>query len=300
MQVLGQLVQTILKSSRYGIQTTHTGNAHYIAWEISIMHHPEWKRIGVCAVTETAMHCSGSMKMRTMTIALAMGLWLLGLSLTPSAMAVSLDFNISAPTSGTVAYGGSDGALTGTSIEVDNVVGLSTPANPNVTSICLSCVLNFTTGTLAGAGGPGGSNNGWWSFGSGGTITITGGVQLQGGTDIPSGATLLTGSFNSAFVQDLGLQGFRVTFGTFFDTKHPDLLSYYGLSTGTPFGGSFTLLFESPKPGVGGAFTSTSIFSGSVVNTVAIAAVPVPAAVFLFGSGLAGLCAMVRKQFRLV
>lgn len=229
--------------------------------------------------------------------AMGLGLWVMGLLVSPSAMAVSLDFNIGAPTSGTVSYAGDGGALVGSDIEVDNVVGLSTPANANVTALCLSCALNFDTGGLTNAGGPppSGSNNGWWSFGSGGTVTITGGVQLQGGTDIALGSTLLSGTFNSAFDQDLGLQGFKVTFGTFFDTKHPDLLSYYGLTPETPFQGAFTLLFASGNPGIGGAFTSTSVFSGNVVNSP----VPLPAAALLFGSGLVGLAGALRKKLGL-
>ena len=231
---------------------------------------------------------------------MGVGLWAMGLLIAPSAKAVSLDFNIGAPTSGTVSYDGSvGGALVGSNIEVDNVVGLSTPANANVTSLCLSCVLNFSTGGLTNAGGPGGTNSGWWSFGPGGSVSITGGVQLQAGTDIALATTLLNGTFNSAFVQDLGLQGFKVTFGTFFDTKHPDLLSYYGLTPGSPFEGAFTLLFASPNPGIGGAFTSTSVFSGNVVNTLGPAAVPLPAAALLFGSGLLGLAGALRKKFTL-
>jgi hypothetical protein len=222
-----------------------------------------------------------------------MGLWVMGLSISPSAMAVELDFNLSAPTSGTISYGGGGGALIGSNIEVDNVVGLSTPANANVTSVCLSCLLNFNSGTLTGSGP---QNGGWWSFGSGGTISITGGVQLQGGTDILSGSTLLTGSFNNAFVQDLGTQ-FKVTFGSFSDTKHTDLLSYYGLTPGTPFQGALTLLFAAPDNGAGTAFTSTSVFSGNVVN--APAAVPLPAAALLFGSGLIGLAGAMRRKLSL-
>lgn len=221
-------------------------------------------------------------------------LMLLGLAgfFSPSAMADELDFNISAPTSGTISYDGTGNGLIGADIEVDNVVGLDTPANANVTSLCVSCVLNFTSGSLSNAGGPppSGSNNGWWRFGSGGSITITGGVQLQGSADIPVGTTLMSGTFNDAFVQDLGTQ-FRVTFGSFSDTKHADLLSYYGLTPG-PFSGALTLLFGSVNGGVGSAFTSTSVFSGNVVNTPSpVAPVPVPAAIWLFGSGLAGLVA---------
>ena len=234
-----------------------------------------------------------NMSVKGMISAMAMGFWLTGLSVSPSAMAVELDFNISAPTSGTISYGGGSGALIGSSIEVDNVVGLSTPANANVTSICVSCVLNFTSGAETTAGGPTGPNNGWWSFGSGGTITITGGVQLQSGTDISLGSTLLTGSFTSAFVQDLGGQGFKVTFGSFSDTKNADLLSYYGLTPGTPFQGALTLLFGSTNGGIGSAFTSTSVFSGNVVNAPAV---PVPAAVWLFGSGAAALVGLAKRR----
>lgn len=231
-----------------------------------------------------------------MCLALMLGAVLTGF-FSPSAMAVELDFNISAPTSGTISYNGSGGGLIGTDIEVDNVVGLFTPANANVTSLCVSCVLNFTSGSLSNAGGPppSGNNNGWWSFGSGGSISITGGVQLQGSTDIPVGTTLMSGTFNNAFVQDLGTQ-FRVTFGSFSDTKHADLLSYYGLTPG-PFSGALTLLFGSVNGGVGSAFTSTSVFSGNVVNAPSpVEPVPVPAAVWLFGSGLASLIPMIRRQ----
>src|SRR4249920_1180442 len=223
------------------------------------------------------------MSNRASIAAMAMGLWVMGLLVAPAAMAVELDFNISAPTSGTISYGGGGGALIGSNIEVDNVVGLSTPANANVTSVCISCLLNFNSGALTGSGP---QNGGWWSFGLGGTISITGGVQLQGGTDISLGSTLLTGSFNNAFVQDLGSQ-FKVTFGSFSDTKNADLLSYYGLTPGTPFQGALTLLFAATDNGVGSAFTSTSVFSGNVVNSPA--PVPLPASAWLFGSALAGL-----------
>ena len=233
------------------------------------------------------------MKARIMIAAMAIGLWVTGLHVAPVAMAVELDFNISAPTSGTISYGGGGGALIGSNIEVDNVVGLSTPANANVTSVCFSCLLNFNSGTLTGSGP---QNGGWWSFGSGGTISITGGVQLQGGTDILPGSTLLTGSFNNAFVQDLGSQ-FKVTFGSFSDTKNADLLSYYGLTPGTPFQGALTLLFAAPDNGAGSAFTSTSVFSGNVVN--APAPVPLPAAACLFGSALVGLAGALRKKLSL-
>ena len=45
--------------------------------------------------------------------AAAIGLWVTGFFVAPAAMAVELDFNLSAPTSGTISYGGGGGALFG-------------------------------------------------------------------------------------------------------------------------------------------------------------------------------------------
>ena len=212
---------------------------------------------------------------------MALSLWLTGLSITPSAMAVSLNFDMFAPTPGLISSAGGGAPLVGTNIQVDAVVGESTPANAGVPGTCLSCMLNFTTGGLISSG------SGSWSFGPGGTVTITGGVDLPSAPDIALGSTLLTGSFNSATVVDLGFQNFMISFGTFFDTKHPDLLDFYGLAQGTPFEGAFSLTFNSLNPSPTGAFTSTSILNGNVVNAV----VPLPAAGLLFGSGIAGLLA---------
>ena len=233
------------------------------------------------------------MKARFGIVTMAIALWGVGFFVAPAAMAVEIDFNISAPTSGSISYDGTPtGALVGSNIGVSSVAGLSTPANSNVAETCVSCVLNFSSGAFTSAGGPNVNNNGWWKFGSSGSITITGGVTLPGGTDIPADSPLLTGSFINATVQDLGLQGFKVTFGTFTDTKNDTLLSYFGLTPGTPFQGALTLLFAAPDNGVGSAFTSTSVFSGNVVNAV----VPVPAAALLFGSGLLGLAGAFLKK----
>jgi hypothetical protein len=221
------------------------------------------------------------MKTMIMISVMALGLWAIGLVASPSAMAVSLNFDMFAPTPGSISSAGGGAPLVGTNIQVDAVVGDSTPANAGVPGSCLSCMLNFTTGGLTSSGG------GSWNFGSGGTVTITGGVDLPSAPDIALGSTLLTGSFNSATVVDLGFQNFMISFGTFFDTKHPDLLAFYGLAPGTPFEGAFSLTFNSLNPSPTGAFASTSILNGNVVNAV----VPLPAAVLLFGSGLAGLLA---------
>ena len=86
------------------------------------------------------------MKTRVLIVAMVMGLWVMGVLVSPFAMAVELDFNISAPTSGTISYGGSGGALVGSNIEVDNVAGLSTPANANVTAALSELRIEFQHG----------------------------------------------------------------------------------------------------------------------------------------------------------
>jgi len=221
------------------------------------------------------------MKPIVMVSVMALGLLAMELFGSPSAMAVSLNFDLFAPTPGTISSAGGGAPVVGTNIQVDRVVGDSTPLNAGIEGICLSCTLNFTTGGLTSSGG------GTWNFGSNGTISIIGGAQLPGAPNIALGSTLLNGIFDGATVQRLGFSSFMVSFGTFSDTKHPDLLAYYGLGSGSPFQGAFSLLFSSPIPAPNGAFTSTTIFNGNVANTL----VPLPAAALLFGSGLIGLLA---------
>lgn len=237
----------------------------------------------------------GMPHIRASIFSLMLGLVLVGASTGP-AMAMELNFNMNAPTSGSVSYAGTGGGLVGSNIDVDSIVGASTPLNSNVTSTCLTCVLNFTSGSLSNSGGPNPNNNGWWRFSGGGSITITGGVDFQDATpDMALGSTLLSGTFGGAFVQDLGGPGFKVTFGNFTDTKHASLLSYYGLPSGG-YNGALTLLFTATNNGTGSAFTSTSLIGGTISN---VAAVPLPAAAWLFGPGLLGLYGIVRRRVAL-
>ncbi len=116
--------------------------------------------------------------------------------------ATVLDFGIKAPTAGSLSYSGGLTPLIGTAIDVDDVVGIGTPDNNNVFSICTSCTLDFQTGN---------SLTGGWNYGAGGSITITGGIDFPDATaDIAGDSTLLVGSFNSATVVDLGGGTFEI------------------------------------------------------------------------------------------
>jgi hypothetical protein len=204
--------------------------------------------------------------------------------LTTTTNAATIDFGVEAPTSGTISYAGGAAALIGANIDVDSIVGLGTPLNSDLndgTEACSSCVLSFTTGISTGG----------WNFGGGGTISIVGGFTAAG---IGAGETLLTGTFDSSTVVDIGgsMFDFKILGASFFDTKHPDLLSYFGMPAGDYTGGlniSFDMI---GTPVVGTDFTSDTLFSGDVVNNP----VPVPAAVWLFGSGLLGLVGIARRK----
>ena len=108
-------------------------------------------------------------------------------------------------------------------------------------------------------------------------------------------------TFTEAQVVDLGGDAFEFQiFGAAFtDTKHPDLLAYYGLPDIEYLGG-LNISFEVSEPAEpdpsepNKPFESAKIFSGDITNTP----IPVPAAIWLMGTGLVGLVcvAKVRKQ----
>jgi hypothetical protein len=111
------------------------------------------------------------------------------------------------------------------------------------------------------------------------TISIVGGVADLG---IGAGTTLLTGSYTSFDFQFDAGTGSEIFSASGPDTKARSLLDAIGVDPATPFE-FFGITIEAAN----GNVTSTDF-----VNT----AVPVPAAVWLFGSGLLGLVGVARRR----
>jgi hypothetical protein len=189
----------------------------------------------------------------------------------------ALDFDVNSGAGGIISYGGGDNSLQGINITVDSVMATIGDADPFATLIISNGKLNFTSG---------GHTNGW-NWGSGGTITITGGIHYLN-LEIPDNTVLLSGSFNSANIEGAG-DTFKVATSDFTDSKNEVLASYFGYG---PNGwlGNFNISFEATGS-EGNPFESTQIHSGGVNNTP----VPIPPSVLLLAPGLAGLIAVRRR-----
>ncbi len=207
----------------------------------------------------------------------------LGLSLSPlPAHAIPiLDFFVVG--GGTISYGGGTTPLVGTGVQALAVVGTGTPSNAGVPHACGGCVLDFTTGNFISSGPSS------WTFGAGGTITLTGGISGPG-LSIPIGTTLFAGSFTSNPVVIQGPLGLRALVAGFSDTKNQTLTDFFGLPNAS-FGGLVNLSFAAPGNPASG-FTSTAVLSGDVANTPT----PEPSTLLLIGSGLVGIGVGARRR----
>lgn len=165
-----------------------------------------------------------------------------------------LTFTLTLPNTGSFSYAGGAGPLVGFGVDVAAVVGLGTPLNDGVTRTCVGCKLTLQTGPFIG------STLSTWAFAAGGSIALTGGIDLV----VPPGSVLLSGLFTGDVVVQASAGTLEITGAAFSDVKVNELLDFYGLPHVTYQGQlivAFTAAAAPPAP-----FMSTMVLSGSITN----------------------------------
>lgn len=226
-----------------------------------------------------------------------------------AAVIPQLDFHAGPLQSGaSFSYAGGVSPLVGSGVDLDTVTGLNTPANSNVIldlfdnsgTIIHDATLSLVTGNLYSF------DSLSWLFSAGGSLSITGSVDLNGNQVIDGGdivnQVLASGVMdNSAIINAAGT--FYVLGGGTFSYVNPQLASFYGFVGNqiSPADGSVNLLFTLPATAAGGEpFISDVVLSGDIAFAVPTSLFQVPEAstVVMTSLALIGGCAGVWKSRR--
>jgi PEP-CTERM motif-containing protein len=211
----------------------------------------------------------------------------------PAMADAALDFALQPPTPGSISYAGKAHPLIGKNLQVDSVVGLSTPLHSGANIQILNGSLNFTTGLFDGYSNTPGLQA--WDFASGGSLTLSGCVDILTPGDHKCDAgdpqgVLLQGHFGAVTVQAFG-KTFKVLGAEFFNVTNPLLAEYFGFVPNSQWEGGLNLSFMATglPPG---AFKSSQALSGDIVDSP----VPEPASLALLGTAFCGLASLTKKK----
>jgi hypothetical protein len=214
-----------------------------------------------------------------------------------SAVADDITIDFYGGRGGVLTWAGGNSALVGSGINIGSLQGVGTEQHSTADEIAMfpqfadgsfevvGGRLNFETGGFTGYGG-----DHWLSFGGGGTFSITGAVRDHtGGYIIADSSTeLLRGYMLGADVDRVGNIKLTIVQGT--DTKHPALVSWFGLPANTMFEFSGEIAADR-WTGVAGQY---QVASSRITNTV----VPEPATITLLGSILFLVGTRLRRKTR--
>ncbi|NES66785.1 MAG: PEP-CTERM sorting domain-containing protein [Okeania sp. SIO2D1] len=201
-----------------------------------------------------------------------------------NADAAIIQFDDQSVSGGTISYDGEGGSLIGTDLSLDMVIGIDTNANDGTALVCDDCVLNFETGANI-------SEDGSYTFGSGGSVSITGTVKDDSGKIIADDQ-LVNGSFTeNVLVSANNSSAMFMGFGV--NDVNSDLSSFFGIkTTDFTFAQTVIAMGEVELEDNGG-------FSGVVTNVdFDSKAQKVPEPTVLFGLGVvaAGLTVSRRQK----
>lgn len=219
-----------------------------------------------------------------------------------------LDFNLVAPTSGSITHSGGNATLVGSGIQVDNVVGLDTPINNNVVrnlylapgvaggqfGFATNPLVSFTPGTS--------TQGSRWVFGggTGSGIQIVGAVDLNNDGDYTDPGdisnpetVLLTGQFYGDVVvtSTVGTNTMRILGAGHLSIVNSTLLSFYGMPLGIYYDGGINIQFRANE-GANHSLTSTTLLSGDI----SVSPTPEPTSFLLLGLGGLGLMGYVGRR----
>jgi hypothetical protein len=164
---------------------------------------------------------------------------------------------------GTYSWAGGSSALIGTNLAMQYVLGNGTQSNNGQSLSITDGLMNFTSGAYNGTVGS------TWSWGPGGTFSVTGciaGVTTTSACTGSNNVTLLSDDFESISIVGIGGSDYDIEFGQIEGTVNSAMAQYFGLSS-TTFSMSNFITVSDSTASPGTAFTGNNL--GGMIDAVA-------------------------------